>query len=190
MNRVLRAAARANGMETQGFCCKPPLVMKRKTHLRPLAALLVAVLTSFPGSTTRAAQIEPVLPLSEPGTPLVTAPVATPAPEQLEPARPIAEGMASYYGRAFAGRRTASGEAFNPGELTAAHRTLPFGSRVKVTDITSGRSVVVRINDRGPFGRHGRVIDVSEAAARELGIISRGSGRVSISMADTPALLP
>lgn len=180
-------------MEVQGFCCKQPRVMVR-TRILPRslgviggAALATAALVAFPGASSRAAQIEPVLPLVEPGAPLVTAPSATPEPEQLQQLRPLGEGMASYYGRAFAGRRTASGEAFNPGELTAAHRTLPFGSRVKVTDISSGRSVVVRINDRGPFGHRGRLIDVSEAAARELGIIARGSGRVSISLADAPA---
>lgn len=91
--------------------------------------------------------------------------------------------MASYYGKAFAGKRTASGEAFDPSDLTAAHRTLPFGSRVRVTDLSSGRSVVVRINDRGPFTR-GRLIDVSQAAAHELNLIRRGHGMVRISLLD------
>ena len=95
----------------------------------------------------------------------------------------IAKGMASYYGRELAGNRTASGERFNPTELTAAHRTLPFGSKVRVTNARTGASVVVRINDRGPF--HGnRVIDLSEAAAREIGIRSAGSGTVEIALAD------
>jgi rare lipoprotein A len=77
--------------------------------------------------------------------------------------QPIAGGMASWYGARFAGHRTASGERFNPGDYTAAHRTLPFGTRVRVTD-AEGDSVIVRINDRGPFAR-GRVIDLSQAAA-------------------------
>src|SRR3546814_11061888 len=76
--------------------------------------------------------------------------------------------MASYYGDRFAGNRTASGERFDPDELTAAHRTLAFGRHVRVTNLANGKSVIVRINDRGPFSR-GRVIDVRHAAAREIG---------------------
>jgi rare lipoprotein A len=79
-------------------------------------------------------------------------------------------GLAAYYSHS---GRVASGQQFNPGGFTAAHRTLPFGTRVRVTDPRSGRSVIVTINDRGPFGR-GRVIDVSLAAARALGMIGRG----------------
>jgi rare lipoprotein A len=94
----------------------------------------------------------------------------------------IGGGVASWYGREFAGRRTASGERFNPSEYTAAHRTLPFGSRVRVTN-ASGESVVVRINDRGPF-HGGRVIDLSQAAAAELGLVRAGSGRVTLALLD------
>ena len=83
--------------------------------------------------------------------------------------RPLQSGLASWYGPGFHGRRTASGERFDQGDLTAAHRSLPFGTRVRVIDETTGRSVVVRINDRGPFKR-GRVIDLSKSAARELGM--------------------
>jgi rare lipoprotein A len=85
-------------------------------------------------------------------------------------------GMASYYGRE-SGNRTASGQRLNPSAMTAAHRTLPFGTKVKVTEPRSGRSVVVTINDRGPFIR-GRVIDLSTGAASVIGIKSRGVGRV------------
>lgn len=95
------------------------------------------------------------------------------------PAREIGAGVASWYGSRFAGRKTASGERFDPGQYTAAHRTLPFGSRVRVSH--GGKSVVVRINDRGPF--HGnRVIDLSQAAAAELGLVHAGSGRVELSL--------
>lgn len=94
--------------------------------------------------------------------------------------QPVGKGIASWYGRGFAGHRTASGERFDPSELTAAHRTLPFGTRVRVTD-AAGDSVVVRINDRGPYAR-GRVIDLSRAAARKLGITRAGSGRVTLSV--------
>lgn len=84
-------------------------------------------------------------------------------------------GIAGFYD----GGRTASGEVSQPTDLTAAHRTLPFGSKVRVTNLTNGRSVLVRINDRGPYGR-GRIIDVSRAAATELHMISSGTARVSI----------
>jgi len=88
-------------------------------------------------------------------------------------------GGASWYGEKFAGKRTASGERFNPNAMMAAHRTLPFGARVRVTERRSGRSVTVRIVDRGPHVR-GRVIDVSKAAARKLGFLGRGTARVCI----------
>jgi uncharacterized protein YjbI with pentapeptide repeats len=87
--------------------------------------------------------------------------------------------MASYYGKEFAGRRTASGEKFNPGGMTAAHRTLPFGTRVRVTHSRNGRSVTVRINDRGPFIK-GRSIDLSAAAATAIGM--GGSARVQLNI--------
>jgi rare lipoprotein A len=79
------------------------------------------------------------------------------------------KGRASWYGPGFHGKRTASGERFNQNALTAAHRSLPFGTKVKVTNAHNGRSVIVRINDRGPF-HGGRIIDLSKAAARVLGI--------------------
>jgi rare lipoprotein A len=78
-------------------------------------------------------------------------------------------GKASWYGPGFHGRRTASGERFNTNAMTAAHKTLPFGTKVKVTNKKTGQSVVVRINDRGPYA-HGRVIDLSKASARAIGI--------------------
>ena len=90
-------------------------------------------------------------------------------------------GQASYYGDELAGSRTASGEVFEPERLTAAHRTLPLGSRVRVTNPRTSESVVVRINDRGPF--HGnRVIDLSSAAARSIGLIRSGTGRVNLAL--------
>jgi rare lipoprotein A len=90
-------------------------------------------------------------------------------------------GVASWYGGRFHGRTTANGERFDThGALTAAHRTLPFNVCAQVRDVTSGRSVVVRINDRGPFKR-GRVIDLSRAAADELGVIGDGITRVKVS---------
>ncbi len=91
----------------------------------------------------------------------------------------IKGGMASWYGPGFHGRRTANGERFNQHGLTAAHRYLPFGTKVKVTNVRTGKSVVVRINDRGPFA-HGRVIDLSAAAAKVIGVHRSGVAPVSI----------
>jgi len=85
-------------------------------------------------------------------------------------------GLASYYGYR---SKTANGEMMNPSAMTAAHKTLPFGTRVKVTDVSSRRSVVVRINDRGPFIK-GRIIDLSTAAAQALGIVGRGVAAVEV----------
>ena len=90
-------------------------------------------------------------------------------------------GMASYYGNELAGNRTANGERFDPGELTAAHRTLPFGSKVRVTNMSNGDSVIGRITARGPYSR-GRVIDVSHAAAREIGMQRSGTARVKLAL--------
>jgi rare lipoprotein A len=89
------------------------------------------------------------------------------------------EGEASWYGPGFHGNRTASGEVYDMEALTAAHRELPFGARVRVVNVDNGRQTQVRINDRGPFAR-GRVLDVSRAAARELGMIGSGTARVRI----------
>jgi rare lipoprotein A len=86
-------------------------------------------------------------------------------------------GEASWYGPGFHGRRTANGEVFNSQALTAAHRTLPFGTKVRVVNEKTGRSVVVRINDRGPFAK-GRVIDLAHAAARQIGM--SGTARVAL----------
>lgn len=88
-------------------------------------------------------------------------------------------GKASYYADKFEGRKTASGEIFRQGGLTAAHRTLPFGTKVTVVNVSNGRSVKVRINDRGPFAE-GRVIDVSKKAARKLGMVTTGVAPVEV----------
>lgn len=106
---------------------------------------------------------------------------ASPDPTPSASESPIGSGDASYYGNELAGNRTASGEIFDPSRLTAAHRTLPLGSEVRVTNAGNGRSVVVTINDRGPF--HGnRVIDLSTAAASAIGLIRSGTGRVSLAL--------
>ena len=94
-------------------------------------------------------------------------------------------GLASWYGRQFHGRKTASGETFDMNGLTAAHRSLPLNCYVKVTNKTNGKSVVVKVNDRGPF--HGnRVLDLSYGAAKQLGITNKGVGNVSIERVSGP----
>ena len=104
--------------------------------------------------------------------------ILAPAAAVAAPTGKAASGMASWYGPGFHGRRTASGETFNANAMTAAHRTLPFGTRVRVANKRTGRSVVVRINDRGPYA-HGRIIDLSQAAAQAIGV----SGVAQVSLA-------
>ena len=104
--------------------------------------------------------------------------LAGPSEASPEPGRPVV-GMASWYGRQHQGRATSSGEAFDMNQLTAAHRTLPFGTRVRVKNLETGRSVVVRVNDRGPFAA-ARIIDVSYAAAKALGMVGAGVTRVEM----------
>lgn len=95
----------------------------------------------------------------------------------------VISGQASWYGPGFYGNRTASGEMFTPGTMTAAHRTLPFGTRVRVTNLYNGRTAVVRINDRGPF-HSGRVLDLAHGAASQLGVIASGVTQVSMEVLD------
>jgi rare lipoprotein A len=131
----------------------------------------------------------PAAPPGQPPAATTSPPAAEPGPPtpasaaEATPATPAADsaigtgwtqtGIASWYGPGFQGRRTANGERFNTNELTAAHKTLPFGTRVRVRAVGSGKEVIVRINDRGPFIR-GRIIDLSQAAARVLGIAGVG----------------
>src|SRR5438067_599177 len=102
-----------------------------------------------------------------------------PAPAPSSDARAPAVATASWYGPGFHGRRTASGERFDANALSAAHPTLPFGTRVRVTNLANGRSVCVRVTDRGPYAR-GRALDVSYRAARALGMVGRGTTPVRI----------
>jgi rare lipoprotein A len=101
----------------------------------------------------------------------------------------IESGLASWYGHPFHGRLTASGEVYDMEAMTAAHKTLPFGTELRVLCLETGASVVVRVNDRGPFVA-GRIIDLSAAAARALGLEKRGLTRVSLSIASSAAALP
>lgn len=118
-------------------------------HLRFLLAQLILLLIMLSSSYSLAQSFEPI------------------------------QGMASWYGPKFAGRLTANGEIFDPSELTAAHKTLPFGTLVRVTNTTNNMSVVVRINDRGPFIKQ-RVIDLSRFAAEQIDMIGSGTAEVII----------
>ena len=104
-------------------------------------------------------------------------------PEPETTGQSLGTGIASYYGRKFHGRRTANGERFDMHGYTAAHKTLPFGTKLLVTNPRTGKSVTVRVNDRGPF-TPGRTIDLSRAAAEDLGIVRAGHGRVELALLD------
>jgi rare lipoprotein A len=93
-------------------------------------------------------------------------------------------GLASWYGAHHQGHKTASGERFSRQHLTAAHRSLPLGTKVKVTNLRTKRQVVVKINDRGPYGSSQRIIDLSEAAAKQIGLLERGTERVEVAVVE------
>ncbi len=152
--------------------------MQSHTRMARAALLTVAVLTFGCGPAAAPA----------PSAPATPAPAPSPPPSSSETsgkhagARATYEvGLASWYGRAFAGKKTASGERFDPHLFTAAHKRLPFGTWVEVRRVDTGRSVRVRINDRGPNGRAAhRIIDLSQRAAEELDIIRAGVVRVEL----------
>lgn len=123
---------------------------------------------------------QPPAPPAATPTPVVRPMVQAPPPMPSKPQpRVIGQGKASYYASRLQGRRTASGERLNNADLTAAHRELPFGSLVRVTNLANQQSVVVRINDRGPHGG-GRIIDVSRKAAEQLGMLRSGTAPVRL----------
>jgi rare lipoprotein A (peptidoglycan hydrolase) len=133
-----------------------------------LLVLLAGVGVDWLGRTMRAPALQIAVPLIGP-------PLAAPRPAYRQ------VGVASWYGPGFHGRPTASGERFDQNRLTAAHRSLPLGSRVTVTRLDTGRSIEVEINDRGPYVR-GRVLDLSRAAAARLGMVDAGVARVRIEL--------
>ncbi len=102
------------------------------------------------------------------------------------PRNEVQVGYATWYGAALAGHKTASGERFDPSQMTAAHRSLPFGTWVDVTRVDTGQTVRVRIIDRGPFGHQERIIDLSHEAAKELGMLKTGVARVKLTVLETP----
>ena len=115
--------------------------------------------------------------------PLPAPPQAVPTAAVVNPVRFSQTGVASWYGPEFNHKLTASGERFNMNAMTAAHRTLPLNTIVRVTDLENGKSVLVRINDRGPYV-NGRIIDLSAKAARELGMADEGTARVRLEVRD------
>ena len=136
----------------------------------------------------RRAETPAAAPIAEaPAVPAVPETPEAPVDEKYrltgEAARELERGHASWYGGQFHGRRTASGENYNKYALTAAHKTLPFGTIVRVRSLKHGREVEVRINDRGPFAK-GRVIDLSQAAAEALGLTATGVAEVSLNVAE------
>jgi rare lipoprotein A len=102
-------------------------------------------------------------------------------------ARPgdVQTGIASYYHDSLHGNKTASGQVYDKTRMSAAHKTLPLGSKVRVTDMRTGKAITVRVNDRGPFVK-GRIIDLSRRAARELGMIQRGVAKVKMEVVSVP----
>jgi rare lipoprotein A len=148
-----------------------------------VALAAAGLMTSTPGHAViphdLSAGIETLAPIAKPHFAPVEA--IAPVEEAADALEHIGDGEASYYGRELAGNRTASGERFNPGALTAAHRTLPLGTKLKVTNKANGKSVVVRINDRGPFIKK-RLIDVSLAAAQQISMVSAGHARVRLEL--------
>jgi rare lipoprotein A len=147
--------------------------MKRSSPIALVLPVAVAVLVDSSGCGSRQPQ-----PPSE---------VAPPPVVQERPRR-VLRGKAVWYGGKWHGRRTASGERFNKRALTAAHRTLPLGTRIRVINTENDKSVILRVNDRGPYGRdRSRIIDVSEGAARRLGFFDRGWAPVRIEVLDEVA---
>jgi rare lipoprotein A len=182
----MKTGNRVEGIAARSFASRSvqALAVAGLLGLAPLTASTAAA-PDAAGSriepATSAAVIEfvPLQPTTEIAVPVVADQQAPSAPQETV----VGRGSASYYAARFDGRRTASGERFDNDEMTAAHRTLPFGSRVRVTNLATGRSVIVRINDRGPFTR-GRMIDVSRAAAVELGLVARGHGEVELAVVE------
>ena len=136
---------------------------------RSQRVLLLLWLVSLGGCTA---------PKPEGAPPLPQAAIPTPQREAPQPSF-SEEGLASWYGSAHHGKLTADGERFDQGALTGAHRSLPFDTKVRVTHLASGKTVTVRINDRGPFSK-GRIIDLSAAAAAALGMTKNGIDRVRV----------
>ena len=152
--------------------------LRRRGMTRIIALSLIGLMTTAPaqaidlGSAPRLQSLESAV--AQAFDDSVTAP---PASQQSFDA--IGQGEASYYGAELAGNRTASGERFDPHAFTCAHRSLPLGTMLRVTNLANGRSVIVRVNDRGPFV-HSRILDMSLAAARDIDMVRAGKAMVRL----------
>ncbi len=149
-------------------------VQNNSSHL---AAAVIAESVSQPVDSAVTAAI----PADSGSTPIVENRMTEASTEAGANTKVLGTGEASFYGPGFAGRPTANGERFNPTNMTAAHRTLPFGSKLRVTNTRNGQSVVVRVNDRGPYA-HNRVIDLSQGAAERIGMINSGTANVKLEL--------
>jgi rare lipoprotein A len=157
----------------------------RNTNWHPkIRAVLVLILLSFAGSCATQNELPPVPAQSATSTAPPSLPIAPPTR-----ANPSKEVRASFQGSSQAGHATASGEAYDPNDLTAASRTLPIGSSVIVTNPATGRSAKVRINDRGPYVG-GRSLDLSKRAAEKIGLTDKGVARVKVKRADSKPKTP
>jgi rare lipoprotein A len=156
--------------------------LRRKGLPRLLALGLLALTSAAPAQTAELSSPR-LQSLEQAVAEVADAPVAPAVQTKLavvqQAFEPAGEGVASYYGNELAGNRTSSGERFNPAGLTCAHRSLPLGTKLRVTNLANGRSVIVRVNDRGPFTR-GRILDMSLAAARALAMVGPGSAHVRL----------
>lgn len=181
----MRTGIRIHGLGAPRFAARgvPAWIAAALLGLAPLAASSAAApagpATVEPATSAAVIELVPLQPTTEVTAPAI-AEAQAPAPSAPQEAI-VGRGTASYYAAKFDGRRTASGERFDNAAMTAAHRTLPFGTLVRVTNVANGKSVIVRINDRGPFSA-GRMIDVSRAAASELGLVARGHGMVELAV--------
>jgi len=164
------------------------MLISRSNRRGPHTAVLLALaglISSVPVHAAEAPAVERIESLTAAVATLdETVQIADPVAAEEKIFKAIGQGTASYYGRELAGNRTASGERFNPHGFTAAHRTLPLGTKLRVTNVANGRSVIVRVNDRGPFvGR--RLIDVSLGAAQEIQMVRSGTAQVRLELVPT-----
>ena len=162
------------------------MAMNQTSRRLPLAAAIAATLLSVHAlAQTPPAPAAAPAPAATPPAAAAPAPAA-PAPAAAPAAGAVETGKLAWYGRKFAGRRTASGEAYNPDALTMAHKTLPFGTKVKVTNLANKKSVELRVNDRGP-AQADRIGDVSLAGAQRLGMVRAGIIDAEVAVVAPPA---
>jgi len=152
--------------------------------------LLIALAVTIQGCSTASGTIgsmPAIAPVMETPVTVLVPPAPSTTPKEVPAKTPTVHvGDASWYGPGFRGKTTASGEVFDETKMTAAHKTLPLGTKAKVTNLKDGKSVQVEINDRGPYAE-GRIIDLSSAAAKALGIVDRGVVKVRVESLENPA---